>query len=284
MSWSDIPWAEIGQSAAVLAAAAVGWLIARAGIRRWTARSRAKLDATGDLKDRARSQRLETISRTLSAIIAITVFVVAVLTALAILGVPIAPVVASLSVVGIAIGFGAQDLIRDILAGFFVLIEDQYAVGDVVELNGASGTVEELRLRTTVLRGLDGSVFHIPNGQITLTKNITHEFSRLVIDVAVDYAEPVDRAIAVIADETERFAADGDWGPLLVAEPQMLGVNELGESSVAIRVLLTTDPDERWTIKREFLRRIKNRLDAEGIVIPFPQMTVTHRATDQTAP
>ncbi|MEN8233576.1 MAG: mechanosensitive ion channel family protein [Actinomycetota bacterium] len=277
MNWGEIPWSEIVQSAVVLAVAIAVWLVARSGIRRWTRRTRAKLESTGDLKDRARSQRLETISRTLSAIVALVVFVIAFLMVLALLGVPIAPIVASLSVVGIAIGFGAQDLIKDMIAGFFVLLEDQYAVGDVVELSGASGTVEELRLRTTVLRGLDGSVYHIPNGQVHIAKNLTHEFSRLVVDVSVGYEGPVDRAIAVIADESAAFAADEDWSHLLVEEPQMLGVNELGESSVAIRVLLTTDPDERWTIKREFLRRIKNRLDAEGIEIPFPQVTISRK-------
>ncbi|MEN8114397.1 MAG: mechanosensitive ion channel family protein [Actinomycetota bacterium] len=277
MSWSDVPWTEIVQSAAVVVVAVVVWLVIRSAIQRWTRRTRAKLESTGDLKDRAKSQRLETVSRTVSVFVGIVIFIVAFVTALAILGVPVAPMVASLSVVGIAIGFGAQDFVRDIIAGLFVLIEDQYAVGDVVELSGASGTVEELRLRTTVLRGLDGSVYHIPNGQIKIAKNLTHEFSRLVVDVAVAYEEPVDRAIEVIADESAVFAADEDWAHLLVEAPQMLGVNELGDSSVAIRVLLTTDPDERWTIKREFLRRIKNRLDAEGIEIPFQQVTVSYK-------
>ena len=268
---------EILQTIGVVAAAGVIWLIVRTAIRRWAARASRKLESTGDLGDRAKAQRFETIARSLSTAAFVVVAIVAVLMMLAVWGIPIGPIVASLSVVGIAVGFGAQSLVKDVIAGMFVLIEDQYAIGDVVELAGVSGTVEELRLRTTVLRGLDGSVYHVPNGEVRVAKNVTHEFSRLVIDVSVAYEESVDRSIFVIADEAASFAADPDWAERIVAEPQVLGVDELAESGVIIRMLLTTDPDERWTVKREFLRRIKNRLDAEGIEIPYPHVTIDGR-------
>jgi len=270
-------WLEIWQTLAVVVGAVVVWLIVRASIRHWAAGARRKMEARGTLEDRARAQRFDTIAGTLTMVAFVVITVVAVVMVLAVWGVPIGPIVASLSVVGFAVGFGAQSLIKDVIAGMFVLIENQYALGDVVEIAGVSGTVEELRLRTTVLRGLDGSVYHVPNGEIRVAKNITHDFSRLVIDVAVAYEEPVDRAIAVIADEASLFAADPVWSDRLIEETKVLGVDELADSGVLIRVLITTDPAERWTVKREFLRRIKNRFDDEGIEIPYPHLTIDRR-------
>jgi len=268
-------WTEAWQTIAVIAGAIATWLIVRTAIHRWSNRTRRKLEATGDLKNRARAQRFDTIARSLSTVAFLAIGVVAIVMVLAVWGVPIGPIVASLSVIGIAIGFGAQSFVKDLIAGIFVLIEDQYAIGDVVEIAGVSGTVEELRLRTTVLRGLDGSVYHVPNGAVRVAKNVTHEYSRLVIDISVAYEESIDRALTVIADEAESFSADEAWSGHLIEETRVLGVDELGESGVSIRVLLTTDPDERWTVKREFLRRIKNRFDAEGIEIPYPHITIT---------
>ena len=277
MSVESMPWTEIWQTVAILVVAVATWLVARIVIRRWRVRTQRKLKETSDLVDRARAQRLETIARTFSTVTALTILVISIVMSLAVWGVPIAPIIASLSVVGIAIGFGAQDFVKDVIAGLFVLIEDQYAIGDVVELAGVSGTVVEIRLRTTVLRGLDGSVYHIPNGAVRVATNLTYEYSSIVIDVAVAYEESVDRAIAVITDETALLADDPEWGPHLIDQPTVLGVDELADSGVIVRVVMTTNPDERWTVKREFLRRIKNRLDAEGIEIPYPHITIAPR-------
>ena len=274
---AETAWTEIWQTAMILVVAIVVWLVARVVIHRWRGRMQRKLLGSGELGDRARAQRLETIARTFSTLVVLTVAVFAIVTGLAVWGVPIAPIIAALSVVGIGIGFGAQDFVKDVIAGLFVLIEDQYSVGDVVELAGVSGTVVEVRLRTTVLRGLDGSIRHIPNGAVRVATNLTHEYSSVVIDVAVAYEESVDRAIEVITDETSVLAADPEWGPRLVDPPSVLGVDELAESGVIVRVVMTTDPDERWAVKREFLRRIKNRFDAEGIEIPYPHLTIDSR-------
>lgn len=271
------PWPEIWQTVTILVVSIIVWLVSRVLIHRWSGRMQRKLEESGDLADRARAQRLETIARTFSTVILLTIVVIAIATGLAVWGVPIAPVVASLSVVGIGIGFGAQNFVKDVVAGLFVLLEDQYSVGDVVELAGVSGTVVEVRLRTTVLRGLDGSVHHIPNGVVGVATNLTHETSSIVIDVAVAYEEPVDRAIDVITDETTVLAADPEWGPYLIDQPTVLGVDKLAESGVVVRVVMTTDPSQRWAVKREFLRRIKNRLDDEGIEIPYPHMTIDSR-------
>lgn len=268
-------WQNIWQTLLVIAVGLVVWLVVRFLVRRWGGRVQAKLEATGELVARARAQRVRTISRTLSTVVFIAALGVVIVTILGIWGVPIGPLVASLSVVGIAVGLGAQDLIKDVIAGMFVLVEDQYAVGDVVQIAGVSGTVEELRLRTTVLRDLNGSVHHVPNGEARVTTNITYEFSRVVVDVSVAYEASVDRAMDVVRDIANGLASDPAWSEAMIEDAQILGVEELGGSGVVIRALLTTDPEERWTVKREFLRRIKNGFDEAGIEIPYPHLTIT---------
>ena len=277
MTISSDVWAQIWQTALIIVVGVVVWLVARWLIHRWSARLQNSLAATGELVDRARAKRINTIGRTLSALVFIIVVAVVVVTTLGVWGVPLGPLIASLSVVGLAIGFGAQDLVKDVIAGMFVLVEDQYAVGDVVELAGVSGTVEEIRLRTTVLRDLDGSIHHVPNGEVRVATNLTYEYSRVVVDLSVAYEESVDRALDVIGEVAEGLATDPEWSSAVVDEPEVLGVDALDDSGVVIRVLFTTDPDMRWNVKREFLRRAKNGLDEAGIEIPYPHVTITRR-------
>ena len=179
--------------------------------------------------------------------------------------------------IGIAIGFGAQDFVKDVIAGFLILLEDQYAIGDVVTIAGVSGSVESIQLRTTVLRDLQGNRHHVPNGHIAVSSNLTAEFARLVIDVPVSYDTDLDHAIEVISDEAELFSLEDEWRGMFISEPQMLGVNKLDDSSVNIRLLMTLTTEDRWTVKRAFLLRLKKRLDREGIEIPFQYMTVIMR-------
>ena len=277
MTITDEILTQIWQTASIVVVAIAVWLIGRSLIRRWGGRLQEHLESTGDLVHRARAQRIATVSQLASAVLVIIVIVVAIVTGLAVWGVPIGPLVASLSVVGIAIGIGAQDLVKDIIAGVFVIVEDQYAIGDVVQLADVSGSVEEIRLRTTVLRDLDGSVHHVPNGAVRVATNLTYEYSRVVVDLAVAYEEPIDRAIEVIGDIAAAFAADPEWSAALVEDPKVLGVDDLGDSGVTVRVLFATDPDLRWQVKREFLRRAKNGLDAESIEIPYPHVTIDRR-------
>ena len=275
MTISDEAWTQIGQTVMIVLVAIVVWFLARWLIHRWSERLQRRLVSTGELGDRAKAQRLNTVGRTLSVVMFIVVAVVAIVTILGVWGVPLGPLIASLSIVGIAIGLGAQDLVKDVIAGMFVLIEDQYALGDVVQLAGVSGTVEEIRLRTTVLRDLDGSIHHVPNGEVRVATNLTHEYSRVVVDLSVAYEESVDRALEVIGEVAGGLAADPEWTSAVVDDPQVLGVDALDDSGVVIRVLFATDPDMRWNIKREFLRRVKNGLDEAGIEIPYPHVTIT---------
>lgn len=277
MTISSEVWTQIWQTALIIVVGAVVWFVARWLIHRWSDRLQHRLTSTGELVDRAKAQRLNTIGRTLSAVVFIAATAVAIVTILGVWGVPLGPLIASLSVVGIAIGIGAQDLVKDVIAGMFVLVEDQYALGDVVQLAGVSGTVEEIRLRTTVLRDLDGSIHHVPNGEVRVATNLTYEFSRVVVDLSVAYEESVDRALEVITEVAEGLASDPEWSSAVVEDPQVLGVDALDDSGVVIRVLFATDPDMRWNVKREFLRRAKNGLDEAGMEIPYPHVTITRR-------
>jgi moderate conductance mechanosensitive channel len=249
------------------------WFIIDWLVRRWISRKADRVDEH-DLAGQATVQRLRTLGAMLEKVLHVLLVAGAVVYIMIIWGIPVGPLLALGGAIGLAVGFGAQDLVKDVIAGFFVLVEDQYAIGDVVELAGADGTVEEIRLRTTVLRGLDGSLHHVPNGEVRVATNLTPDYSRVVIDVGISYDADVDAAIAALSDEAARFRSDPDWTRAHADDPQVLGVDELGDSSVVIRVMFTTDPEKRWAVKREFLRRVKYRLDAEGIEIAYPHLQI----------
>lgn len=249
------------------------WFVRRA-IGRWSARVERQYVESDHYSDRERGQRLVTLTAVMIMVIRIAVWAIVVLTVMAIWGIPMTPFVAVAATIGVAVGFGAQNLVKDVIAGFFILVEDQFGIGDVVSIAGVSGSVEEITLRTTVLRDLDGNVHHVPNGYIVVASNMTPDFARVVTDVGVSYDTDIDMAIEVILDEITLLANDPDWSKAFLAQPEMLGVNKLNDSAVEIRVLATVITEERWTVKREFNRRIKNRLDAEGIEIPYNYMSV----------
>jgi len=186
----------------------------------------------------------------------------------------IGPLLAGAGILGLAVSFGAQSLVKDVIGGFFILLENQFVVGDVVEAAGKSGTVERMTLRVVMLRDLRGVLHIIPNGQIAAVSNFTRSWSRAVVEVSVAYSANVDHAIAVLQDEAERFAADAVWQARLEGAPDVLGVEQLGENGVTIRALLRTVPGAQWEVGREFRRRIKNRLDREGIEMSYPQRVV----------
>jgi small-conductance mechanosensitive channel len=265
---------EVIASFAVVFGAVIFIWLARRAIRRWSSRVDRQYVASEDHTDREKGQRLVTLTGVMVMLLRIVVWVVAILTLMGIWGIPMAPFVAAAATVGIAIGFGAQDLVKDVIAGFFILVEDQFGIGDVVAISGVSGTVEDITLRTTVLRDIDGNEYHVPNGHIVVTTNMTQGFARVVADVGVSYDTDIDSAMAVILDEATAMAEDPEWSHAFIRTPEMLGVNSLDDSAVEIRVIATVITEERWTVKREFNRRIKNRLDEEGIEIPYNHLKV----------
>lgn len=219
-------------------------------------------------------QRVETLWKAGRRVAAIAVLVIVILTILNIWDIPITAFVAVGSAIGVAVGFGAQSLVKDVIAGFFILAEDQFGIGDVVHIAGATGSVVDMRLRVTVLRDLDGNAHYVPNGEIKVASNYTQSYAQVVVDVGIAYHESVDNALEVLGDELRALATDEEWSGRVLEEPVVLGVQELGDSGVTIRGFLKVAPDERWSVRREMYRRIKNRFDAESIEIPFPQRTV----------
>jgi small-conductance mechanosensitive channel len=218
------------------------------------------------------ARRVQTLSGALATITAITILIVASFMILGELGVDVTPLLATAGVAGIAIGLGAQSLIRDMIAGLFILMEDQYNKGDVVKVAGIAGLVEDVTLKRTVLRDLDGIVHSIPNGEIKMASNYTKEYSRMNLDVPVAYGENMDRVIEVINRVGQEIAKDPVWGPKIRSAPQSLGINKFGESGVDIKVLGDTKPMMQWEVTREFRLRIKKAFDQEHIEIPYPHL------------
>jgi small-conductance mechanosensitive channel len=188
------------------------------------------------------------------------------------LNVPIAPALAGLGVAGVAVGFGAQYLIRDLIAGVFIIWENQYRVGDVVKIADISGLVEEVQLRKTVLRDLDGIVHHIPNGEIKAASNYSRHFSRVNINIPVAYGEDLDHVTEVINRVGRGLARDKIFGPMINEAPQVLRVDNFGDSAIEIKVLGETKPLKQWDVTGELRKRIKKAFDKEGIEIPWPHI------------
>jgi small conductance mechanosensitive channel len=188
------------------------------------------------------------------------------------LGFDIGPIIAGAGIVGLAIGFGAQHLVKDVISGFFILLENQYRVGDTVELNGKSGLVESVNLRTTVLRDQEGRVHIVPNGSIVLVTNTTRGWARVVVDVSVSYRESVDRVMDVLREVGEGMEADPKWTARVLEPLEIAGVQSLGGNMVDIRVTMKVRPDDRFTVARELRRRIKNRFDELEIDYSVPPL------------
>ena len=221
-----------------------------------------------------REKQAATLGKVIRNITRILVWGVAVMMVLKELGIDIGPILAGVGLMGLAVGFGAQSLVKDFLAGMFVLIENQYNVGDVIKVAGASGLVEKITLRATTLRDLEGNVHIIPNGIIDVVTNRTRQWSRFVLDIGVAYKENVDEVMGVLKEIGDELAADAKFASMITAPLEVLGVQDFADSAVIIRVMFTTQPVKQWTVGREFRRRVKNTFDAKGIEIPFPHTTI----------
>jgi small conductance mechanosensitive channel len=220
-----------------------------------------------------REKRGQTISQLLRSVGRVAIITIAILLTFNVF-INIAPVLAGAGILGLAISFGAQSLVRDIISGFFILLEDQFAVGDVIEAGGKSGVVERMTMRVVVLRDLEGTMHVIPNGEMKVVSNKTRGWARAVVDITVPYTEDVDRILEVIRNEAAQFSTDPVWGLQLDGPVEVLGVEELRDNSVVIRTLLKTQPGSQWSVAREFRRRLKKRFDRETIETPFQQRRV----------
>ena len=254
----------------VLVVSFIAWRVLKIVIHRIVAREILEEDP---LVRRQRKQRIDTLGGIMNNIAATIIVSLAVLTGLSYLNVPITSLLTFGGIAGLAFSFGAQSLVKDMISGAFILAEGQYGIGDVVRLGDTSGLVEKVTLRTTTLRDDYGTVHTIPNGQITKVSNLTKSWSRAIVDVSVAYKEDVDRVVALLHEIGAGLAADKSWGQLLLGEPEVPGIEKLGDSGVVLRVMVKTLPLKQWDVARELRRRIKLRFDREAIEIPFPTVT-----------
>ncbi len=224
-----------------------------------------------------RVQRAEAMGSLLKSITSIVIFTVFGITAIAQLGFNVGPLLASAGVVGVALGFGAQSLVKDFLSGVFMIFEDQYGVGDVVDLGEATGVVEAVGLRVTRLRDVDGTVWYVRNGEVLRVGNSSQNWARTVLDIPVAYTEDLRHVREVLQDVADGVWEDDEFKGVIVEKPEVWGVQELAADACLVRVTLKTAPLEQWAIAREMRERIKARFDYEGIEIPLPQRVVWHR-------
>ncbi len=220
------------------------------------------------------AKRAQTLSNLLVNVMGIVIGLIALMTVLDQMNIPIAPLLTSAGVVGIAIGLGAQSLVKDLISGIFILMEDQYNRGDVVTVAGVTGTVEEVSLRRTVLRDSNGTLHNVPNSAITLTSNFTRDLSRINLDLPVDYGTDLDRAMSIINRVGGELAKDSYFGKLVLSPPIALRVNNFATSGIEIKVTGDTTPGSQWEVAGEFRRRIKLAFDAGGIEIPWPHVKI----------
>ena len=223
-------------------------------------------------------RRVRTIGRLVVRIGGAVIAVIAVLMALGQFSIDIGPAIAGLGVVGIAVGFGAQTLIRDWLAGIFVVLENQYSEGDVVRIGGVEGVVESFSLRRTTLRDLDGTVHSVPNGHITVASNLTRLWARVNLDISVAYDTDIDAATELINRVGEELLSDEEWGPRLLEAPKVMRVNALADSAVTLKVLGQVRAAEQWAVAGELRKRILAAFGRGGVEIPFPHQVIVTRA------
>lgn len=222
-----------------------------------------------------RERRAKTLAHIFSLMVKTVVTIFGTISILKEIGFDIGPVLAGAGIIGLAVGFGSQSLVKDIVSGFFLIMENQIRVGDVVKIGDISGAVEKITLRIVILRDLEAVVHVIPNGEIKTLSNLTYGWSRAVITVSVAYKENIDRVMEVLKDISSAMAREEQFKAIIKEEPTVLGVDSLGESSVNFKVLFKTEPLMQWQVGREFRRRIKNEFDRLGIEIPYPQRTIT---------
>jgi moderate conductance mechanosensitive channel len=258
----------------ILALALVALRLLRWGCLKLQARAVRVGDGASAAAVREHEKRIETLVGIVRKAGSVAVWTLAGMLLLMQVGVNVAPLIAGAGIVGLAVGFGAQDLVRDVITGFFILLENQVRKGDVALINGTGGLVESIGLRTVVLRDMAGTVHIFQNGKIQTLSNMTKEWSAVVLDVGVAYKEDTDRVVEVMREVAEGLRADPQFGDKILEPMEIFGVDSFEDSAVVIKGRLKTVPIEQWTVGREYRRRLKKAFDAKNIEIPFPHRTV----------
>ncbi|MEJ2691274.1 MAG: mechanosensitive ion channel family protein [Deltaproteobacteria bacterium] len=271
-SWQTIIFTSL-RILLILAVAWLGMAVLRSLLKRLEKKLvRQGVDAGEPPSESAK--RVETIVRLVRQGAMLALWLTVLLVLLKEVGVEIGPILASAGIVGVAVGFGAQNLVRDVISGFFFILENQVRVGDVAIVNGTGGLVEQINFRTIILRDLAGSVHVFPNGSVNTLSNMTNEWSAYVFDIGVAYKENTDQVVAIIKKVGEDLKNDPVQGPLMLDLPEIFGVDKFDNSAVIIKGRIRTKPIRQWQVGREFLRRVKLAFDQQNIEIPFPHRTL----------
>jgi small-conductance mechanosensitive channel len=288
-AWSETIDLLVGRPAKILLVVVVAWLftrLVRRAIRRLTSQianpgsqerirrlkrraPRAVRADTGVISLRS-AARAQTLAQVLNSIASILIWTIAVMTILGELGLDLGPLIAGAGIAGVAIGFGAQSLVKDFLSGLFMLVEDQYGVGDIIDAGEASGTVEAVSLRTTRLRDVEGTVWHIPNGTIERVGNKSQQWARALLDISVAYGTELDEAQRVIKHVADELWRAPGWEGKILDEPEVWGIEQLGPDAIVIRLVVKTQPSEQFGVSRELRRRLSDAFYHADIELPFP--------------
>jgi len=260
----------------ILLIVVIAWILVRV-VRILLRKMEQKLIRRGEAEGEVPSEtakRAETLARLLRQGVVILIWVMVLLMVLREFGVEIGPILASAGVAGLAIGFGAQNLVRDVISGFFLILENTVRVGDVAVVNGTGGLVEKINFRTIVLRDLQGVVHTFPNGSVTTISNVTREWSGYVFDIGVAYKEDTDQVVSILRDVGNEMRQDERFKASIVEDIEVFGVDQFADSAVIIKGRIKTLPIKQWEVGREFLRRVKKAFDQAGIEIPFPHRSI----------
>lgn len=244
-------------------------------------RKRLSLASTQSIDPARAAMRTETLGNVLRSLASLIIWTSAVFVAVASLrtvDINLGPLIAGAGIVGVALGFGSQSLVKDFLSGIFMLLEDQYGVGDIIDSGPATGIVEGITLRTTRLRDIEGVLWHVPNGEITRVGNLSQQWSRSLLDIPVAYSTDIQEAITVIKQTADDLWDDPSWTGLVLDEPDVWGVEAFGDSAILIRLVIKVVPAQQWAVSRELRMRLKAAFDDAGIEIPFPQTVVWMRS------
>jgi len=273
-----IPWL-ITHGVKILVIAAAAWLLNKLLCRIIIKAVKVAVVADNDQPPEAEKQREDTLIRIFIGATGIAILTMAILMILQEAGIEIGPILAGAGIVGLALGFGGQYLIRDIISGLFIILENQYRIGDVVDINSTGGQVEDISLRMTTLRDMNGTVHHIPHGEIKIVSNLSKKFARVNLNISIAYNSNLEQVISVINRVGRELGADPAYKDLILSPPQFLRVNDFADSAIIVKITGDTLPLKQWEITGELRKRIKIAFDKEGIEIPFPQRVV-HQAND----
>lgn len=272
VNWQDIIFSGL-RIALILIVVWIALTTVRALLRRLEATLIEKSKAQGELSTEA-TKRAETLVKLLRQGIIILIWVMGLLLILRQIGIDVGPILASAGVVGLAVGFGAQNLVRDVISGFFMILENQIRIGDVAVINGTGGVVEQINFRTIVLRDSAGTVFVFPNGSITTLANMTRDWSAYVFNIGVAYKEDIDRVIDVMKQLGQELKEDPQFSASMQGDIEVFGIDKFNDSAIVIQGRLKTLPIKQWDVGREYMRRLKIKFDAEKIEMPFPHRTI----------